>query len=149
MSKWSMSLLRVQRTAQMPLVQFTEKLVDVTLIMRTSSNSDQWRCFRFRFRRFDRVVNTPAVQPTAPLPGANPENLEGCRDDTGAVQGDEPALQKRASLGCDAQAGIQLIVVVPVLVRCHACSGQFLSVIHDGVPTLQALEGRRAAASHS
>ena len=45
--------------------------------------------------------------------------------------------------------GVQLIVVVPVLVRWHACSGQFLSVIHDGIPTLQAPEGRRAAASHS
>ena len=54
-----------------------------------------------------------------------------------------------ASMGCDSQAEIQLNVVVPVLVRWHACSGQFLSVVHDGIPTLQALEGRRAAASHS
>ena len=52
-------------------------------------------------------------------------------------------------MGCASQAGIQLIVVVPVFVRWHACSGQLLSVIHDGIPTLLALEGRRAAASHS
>ena len=51
-------------------------------------------------------------------------------------------------IGCDSQA-VQLIVVVPVLVRWHAYSGQFLSVVHDGIPTLQALEGRRAAANHS
>ena len=54
-----------------------------------------------------------------------------------------------ASMGCDSQAVIRLIVVVSVLVRWHACSAQFLSVIHDGIPTLQALEGRRAAASRS
>ena len=79
-SRWSMTLL-------MPLVQFTEKLVEVTMIMRTSSgspsisansgdasdsdsgsgNSSEW-------------VKTPTMQPTAPM---------GCRDDTGAVQGDE------------------------------------------------------------
>ena len=34
-----MTPLRVQKTAQMPLVQFTEKLVEVTMIMRTSSGS--------------------------------------------------------------------------------------------------------------
>ena len=34
-----------------------------------------------------------------------------------------------ASMGCDSQVVIQLIVVVPVLVRWHACSGQFLSVL--------------------
>ena len=38
-----MSLLRVQEAAQMPLVQFTEKLVDVTEIKQTGS----------RFRQFD------------------------------------------------------------------------------------------------
>ena len=27
--------------------------------------SELWRCFRFRFRQFDRVVDAPAVQPTA------------------------------------------------------------------------------------
>ena len=45
--------------------------------------------------------------------------------------------------------GVQLIVVVSVLVRWHACSGQFLAVVHVRFPTLQALEGRRAAASDS
>ena len=34
-----MTLLRVQKMAQMPLVQFTEELVEVTVIMRTSSGS--------------------------------------------------------------------------------------------------------------
>ena len=38
-SRWPMTLLRVQKTAQMPLVQFTEKLVEVTVTMRTSSGS--------------------------------------------------------------------------------------------------------------
>ena len=38
-SRWSMTLLGVQKTAQMPLVQFTEKLVEVTVIMRTSSGT--------------------------------------------------------------------------------------------------------------
>ena len=74
----------------MPLVRFTEKVVKVTMIMRTSSgspsmtsnsgdasdsgsgNSSEW-------------VNNPKVQPTAP---------EGCRDDTGAIQGDEHARQR-------------------------------------------------------
>ena len=50
-------------------------------------------------------------------------------------------------MGYDSQAGIQLIVVAfPSWLE---CSGQFLLVIHDGIPTLHALEGRRAAASHS
>ena len=34
-----MILLRVQKTAQMSLVQFTEKLFEATVIMRTSSGS--------------------------------------------------------------------------------------------------------------
>ena len=34
-----MTLLRVQKTAQVPQVQFTEKLVEVTVTMRTSSSS--------------------------------------------------------------------------------------------------------------
>ena len=36
--------------------------------------------------------------------------------------------------------GFKLIVVVPVWVGGHVCSGQFLSVIHDGIPILQTLE---------
>ena len=82
----------VDDTVQMPLVQFTEKLVKVTMIMRSSGspnitansgdasdsdsgsgNSSEW-------------VNTPPVQPTAP---------EGCRDDTCSVQGDEHAIQRQ------------------------------------------------------
>ena len=38
-SRWSMTLLRIQKTAQMQLVPFTEKLVEVTMTMRTSSGS--------------------------------------------------------------------------------------------------------------
>ena len=77
LSKWSMSMLRIQKTAQMPQVQFIEKLVDDTVLRRTSSGSpsptaNSRDVFRFRFRQFDRVVNTPAVQPTASLPGAEP-----------------------------------------------------------------------------
>ena len=45
--------------------------------------------------------------------------------------------------------GVQLIAVVPVLVRWRECSGQFLSVVHDGIPTLQSLKDIRAAASES
>ena len=44
--------------------------------------------------------------------------------------------------------GFSSLLWFPVLVR-HACCGQFLSLGHDGIPTLHALEGRRAAASHS
>ena len=90
-----MTLLRVQKTAQMPLVQFIEKLVEVTVIMRTSfgspsftansgdasdagsGNSSEWQTLHHC-----QVLSTR-------------ENREGCRDDTGAVQGDEPAIQKR------------------------------------------------------
>ena len=38
-SRWPMTLLRVQTISQMLLVQFTEKLVEVTMVMRTSSGS--------------------------------------------------------------------------------------------------------------
>ena len=96
-----MALLRDQKTAQMPLVQFTEKRVEVTVIMRTSSgspstiansgdasdsgsgNSWKWwtlqRCNRQRHRQ---VLSSR-------------DNPKSCRDDTRAVQGDEPPLQKR------------------------------------------------------
>ena len=35
-----MFLLRIQKTAQMPQVQFTEKLVDDTVLMRTSPTAN-------------------------------------------------------------------------------------------------------------
>ena len=38
-SRWSMTLQRVWKTAQMPLVQLTEKLVEVTVVMRKSFGS--------------------------------------------------------------------------------------------------------------
>ena len=38
-SRWSMTLLRPQKTEQMPLVQFIQKLVEVTMIMQSSSGS--------------------------------------------------------------------------------------------------------------
>ena len=82
----------------MPLVQFTEKLVEVTVIMRTSSrspsttansgdtpesdsgNSSEWWTLQLCSRqRHCQVLST----------------REGCRDDTGAIQGDEPAIQER------------------------------------------------------
>ena len=87
-SRWSMTLLRVQKTAQMPLVQFTEKLVKVTMIMRTSSGSPSTSAYSgdASDSNSSEWVNTPTVQPTAP---------EGCRDDTGAVQGDEHAIRRQ------------------------------------------------------
>ena len=39
LSKWSMSMLRIQKTAQMPQVQFIDKLVDDPVLRRTSSSS--------------------------------------------------------------------------------------------------------------
>ena len=38
-------------------------------------------------------------------------------------------------MGCDSQTGIQLIVVVPVLVRWHACSRQCCVVLGSRVTT--------------
>ena len=84
-----MTPLRVQKTAQMPLVQFTEKLVEVTVTMRTSSGSPSITTNSGDASDSGSGIsseweNTPTVQPTAP---------EGCRDDTGAVQRDEHAIQ--------------------------------------------------------
>ena len=89
-----MTPLRDQKTAQMPLVQFIEKLVEVTMIMRTSSSSPSttensgdasdsgsgsswWILQRCRRQRHWQ------------------ESPEGCRDDTGIVQGDEHALLRQ------------------------------------------------------
>ena len=67
-----MSLPRVQKTAQMPQVQFNKQLVDDTVLMRTGVwefkfNNEQLRCVRFRFQQSDRVANTPSVQPIAQI----------------------------------------------------------------------------------
>ena len=69
----SMTLLGVQKTAQMPLVQFAEKLVKVTMIMRTSAGSPSTTANSGDASDSDsgsgnssEWVNTSTVQPTAP-----------------------------------------------------------------------------------
>ena len=82
-------------------VQFIEKLVDDTVLRRTSSGSPSQKRIVEMLQ-----IQVPAIRQSGEhsscanrqlsLPGAShPENPEGCRDDTGAVQGDEPAIQKR------------------------------------------------------
>ena len=79
-----MALLRVQKTAQMPLVQFTEKLVEFIVIMRTSAG--------LAIRRSGEHSNCAADSATARCrePGKIRKAVE-----TTQVQFKEPAIQKR------------------------------------------------------
>ena len=65
-SRWSMALLRVEKTAQMPQVQFTEKLVEVTVPSTPGKSRRLSRRHRCSSRRYTSDKETDAEHPEDP-----------------------------------------------------------------------------------